>query len=180
MSKNMKMAIGALAVIIIAIILFAVFNNKGTDNQQKSNQSANAGQKTAAGTNQSDIVLTKTDPSLGQYLTDPAGRALYTYSSDSNGTSNCTGSCLATWPAYTATSSSANLPSGITTFTRSDNGRLQYAYNGMPLYYFVSDSGTKVTGDGVEGFSVAKPAAATNNNSSTQDNSSDNSSGYPY
>jgi len=44
------------------------------------------------------------------------------------------------------------------TLTRADNGSTQITYNGLPLYYFASDSTPgKASGDGVGGFSVAKP-----------------------
>lgn len=102
------------------------------------------------------VVQTKTSSNFGQYLADTNGNALYTYIKDTRGVSNCYGSCVASWPIYAATSVSANLPTNITVVTRTD-GSKQYAYKGLPLYTFVSDSNGQVTGDGVGGFSVAKP-----------------------
>lgn len=121
------------------------------------------------------VLMTKTDSKLGQYLADSSGKALYTYGSDTNGVSNCSGGCLATWPAYVDKGSTTNLPSGVSTIKRTDNGEMQYTYNGMPLYYFASDANGQVTGDGVGGFHIAKPAAA-----SSTSGSSSSSSGYPY
>jgi predicted lipoprotein with Yx(FWY)xxD motif len=104
----------------------------------------------------SDIVVTKTDSKVGQYLADSKGKTLYTYGADTTGVSNCTGSCLAAWPVYEATSAD-NLPANVTVISRSD-GTKQYAYKGMPLYYYSSDtSAGMVTGDGVNNFHVAKP-----------------------
>jgi F420-0:gamma-glutamyl ligase-like protein len=38
---------------------------------------------------------------------------------------------------------------------------VQLAYNGKPLYTFVSDTSPDVaTGDGIQGFSIARPAAS--------------------
>jgi predicted lipoprotein with Yx(FWY)xxD motif len=75
---------------------------------------------------------------------------------DSNGVSNCSGSCLTNWPIYEATATT-DLPANVTVITRSD-GKKQYAYKGMPLYYFSGDtSAGQVTGDGVNNFHVAKP-----------------------
>jgi predicted lipoprotein with Yx(FWY)xxD motif len=180
MTKSTKSIIGAVIIIIVIIIAaFAIFH--------KSPAPATNSNQTASNTPVANdsIILTKTSPSLGQYLTDPNGRAIYTYNADSSGTSKCTGSCLATWPAYTANKTSASLPSGVTTIKRSDNGETQYAYNGMPLYYFVSDSNGQVTGDGVENFHVAKPTSAAQSGSDTTQpaspsSSSNSSSGYPY
>lgn len=91
------------------------------------------------------------------FLADANNKPLYTYSGDTAGTSNCTGSCVANWPAYAVTDSSTSLPANITVIKRAD-GTSQYAYKSQPLYYFISDTkpGTP-TGDGVEGFSLAKP-----------------------
>jgi predicted lipoprotein with Yx(FWY)xxD motif len=127
------------------------------------------------------VLITKTISSIGSYLADPNGNALYTYSSDTSGVSNCTGSCLANWPAYQDKGSTTGLPAGVGTIKRTDNGQIQYTYNGMPLYYFVSDSNGSVTGNNVEGFKVAVPlATATVTPSPTPSSSSSNSSGYPY
>jgi predicted lipoprotein with Yx(FWY)xxD motif len=102
------------------------------------------------------VVSTKTDSKAGQYLAAANGKALYTYGADSTGVSNCSGSCLTNWPIYEATATT-DLPANVTVITRSD-GKKQYAYKGMPLYYFSGDtSAGQVTGDGVNNFHVAKP-----------------------
>ncbi|HLX34492.1 MAG TPA: hypothetical protein VKR30_04545 [Candidatus Limnocylindrales bacterium] len=95
----------------------------------------------------------------GGILVGPTGMALYTKGTDPG---SCTAGCLAAWPPLTVPSGgSASAGSGVTgavaTVTRSD-GTVQVTYKGLPLYYFASDStaGT-ATGDGVGGFSVAKP-----------------------
>ncbi|HXY18096.1 MAG TPA: hypothetical protein VEH48_01590, partial [Candidatus Nitrosopolaris sp.] len=103
------------------------------------------------------VIQTKTDPTLGQYLATSDGMPLYTYKLDTSGVSNCTGSCLSNWPAYTATSSVGNLPANVSTLKRTDDGSIQYTYKGLPLYTFTSDSAGNVTGDGIENFQVAKP-----------------------
>jgi predicted lipoprotein with Yx(FWY)xxD motif len=105
------------------------------------------------------VIVTKTSSTLGQYLATANGQALYTYGGDSSGVSKCSGSCLASWPAYQDKGATTGLPTGIGTITRTDNSDKQYTYNGMPLYTFVGDSNGAVTGNGVSNFSVAKPAA---------------------
>ena len=124
------------------------------------------------------ILITKTSSSLGQYLAEPDGQPLYIYNSDRSGVSNCTGTCLTTWPPYIDTGSTTGLPAGIGTIKRSDNGEIQYTYNGLPLYTFTGDSKGKVTGNGVLGFSVAKPVANAKSNSSSQQSSASSGSTY--
>ncbi|HUD11416.1 MAG TPA: hypothetical protein VMS08_03325 [Candidatus Saccharimonadia bacterium] len=113
------------------------------------------------------VLVTKASSSLGQYLTDPSGKALYTYGSDTSGVSNCTGTCIASWPPYLDSGSATNLPAGVGTITRMDSGKLQYTFNGMPLYFFVADVLGHVTGNGVSGFHIAKPATPIKASAST-------------
>ena len=94
---------------------------------------------------------------LGTVMTDEKGMTLYTYAKDASGMSNCTSKCLANWPAYTAKSQAGNLPANVTVIKRSD-GTLQYAWKGMPLYYFAKDGDSgDAYGNGVAGtWSVVK------------------------
>jgi predicted lipoprotein with Yx(FWY)xxD motif len=106
----------------------------------------------AAAASGATTVLVKTDPKLGQYLTDPAGRTLYWYTKDTAGVSNCSGGCLKVWPAFVAAGSPtlpAGIPGTLTTITRAD-GSSQVAYDGMPLYYYAKDAAPgDTTGQGV-------------------------------
>ena len=95
----------------------------------------------------SALVMTKNGgPAI--YLADPAGRTLYVFAQDTVGTagtppvSNCTGACLANWPAFLAGGDVVPTgidPSKLTTFTRAD-GTKQSAFDGHPLYYFAGDA----------------------------------------
>lgn len=87
-----------------------------------------------------------------------SGLALYTFDGDTVADqSNCTGGCLAIWPAHAATSNEKATGS-FTIFKRSDNGTLQWAYKGKPLYTFAADTASaNGTGNGVQGFSIARP-----------------------
>ena len=187
MKKSSSVLIAEIVVIVVVAGGYALMhksNNKTTSTTQTTTKSSAPAVNNA-------VLITKTDSKIGQYLADPSGKALYTYDADTSGVSNCTGSCLANWPAYQDTGSTANLPAGVGTIKRSDNGQTQYTYNGKPLYYFASDGSGKVTGNGVENFSVAKPAAASSSSSqsssgssssssSSTGNSSSSSSAYPY
>jgi predicted lipoprotein with Yx(FWY)xxD motif len=149
-----KLIIGIIVVLVIAGGAYAIFHK--SPKPKSSNTSSSSTQNTAA-TNTA-VLITKTNSSVGQYLADPSDKTLYTYNSDSTGVSNCSGLCLRAWPAYVDKGSTTNLPAGVSTIKRTDNGEIQYTYKGMPLYYFAGDSGPgQVTGNGVENFSVAKP-----------------------
>ncbi len=70
-------------------------------------------------------------------LADAAGRTLYIFDKDEAGKSNCSGGCLAKWPAFVAK------PGAVAKgeFGLIDaNGARQWTVNGKPLYYFVGDS----------------------------------------
>lgn len=79
---------------------------------------------------------------LGEYLADSDGMALYYFADDEKETSNCLDACLFNWPALIA--SDITVPEGYEesdfgTITRSDNGEEHVTYKGYPLYYFRND-----------------------------------------
>lgn len=94
---------------------------------------------------------------LGMVMADPKGMTLYTYAKDAAGASSCTGKCLTNWPAYAAPAQTGEFPENISVITRSD-GTYQYAWKGMPLYYYAKDGDAgDAYGDGVGGvWSVIK------------------------
>lgn len=144
-----------IAVVIIGGGIYAVMKKNDNKTTSTTTTSSTSSQTQPTTSSSSAIIVTKTSSSVGQYLADGSDKALYTYSKDTNGVSNCSGSCIASWPVYEATTTD-NLPVNVTVIMRSD-GTKQYAYKGMPLYFFTSDSAGQVTGDGVALFSVAKP-----------------------
>lgn len=107
---------------------------------------------------------TMTSQTVGTYLVAGNGMALYTLNRDTAGVSNCSGQCAVAWPPYTVSGTLASSLSGgvgitgaIAVITRAD-GSVQVTYKGMPLYFWQSDAVPgDVTGDGVNGFFVAKP-----------------------
>jgi predicted lipoprotein with Yx(FWY)xxD motif len=82
-------------------------------------------------------------------LIGPTGMTLYTFARDTagNGKSACNGPCATLWPALAAPADAKPM-GGYTVITR-DDGKMQWAYNGAPLYYYSKDAkaGDK-TGDG--------------------------------
>ncbi len=99
-----------------------------------------------------NIYMTKTDAAKGTYLTDFQGMTLYTYDKDTIGVSNCTGGCAKAWLPYTSGAvAQGTFPANITVITRTDGTR-QFAWKGMPLYYYATDTKVgDITGDGVGG-----------------------------
>lgn len=153
-----RVVIGIAAVIITAGGAYAI-SHKSSKPAASSN-SSRAAHSSAAVVNNA-VLVTKTSSSLGRYLADPRDMALYTYNADSKNVSNCTGSCLQDWAPYIDKVSTTSLPPGVGTTKRTDNGAIQYTYNGMPLYYFSGDVRPgQVTGNGVQDFRIAKPATA--------------------
>jgi predicted lipoprotein with Yx(FWY)xxD motif len=80
---------------------------------------------------------------MGDALVGPEGLTLYMFDSDTQGegASSCSGGCLDNWPPLTVdgeATASADVSAELTTFER-DDGSMQVAANGWPLYYFVSD-----------------------------------------
>ena len=85
---------------------------------------------------------------VGSYLVDKDGFALYYFANDvpGGGTSSCFGDCADTWPPFYTeiiTVPSSLRASDFTTITRED-GKLQNVYKGWPLYRY---SGDKAAGD---------------------------------
>jgi predicted lipoprotein with Yx(FWY)xxD motif len=150
--KNSWIWTAIVVLIVIGVGGYLIFH-KSPKPAATSNTQSTTSTKTATN---NGIIQTKTASSVGQYLATSSNSALYTYSGDTQGVSNCTGSCITSWPPYAPTTSTATLPTNVTIITRSD-GSKQYAYKGLPLYTFTGDSSGQVTGNGVSGFSVAKP-----------------------
>jgi len=107
--------------------------------------------------------------------------ALYTYGPDHGATqSACTGPCSQAWPPLTVPSGTTpaagtGVP-GVLGTARQSDGVIQVTYDGHLLYTFQSDSSPgQVTGNGVAGFSVAKPGASSSATTSTT-----KSGGYQY
>jgi predicted lipoprotein with Yx(FWY)xxD motif len=83
----------------------------------------------------------------GGMLTNAAGMTLYTFDKDADGKSACNGPCAGNWPPLAA-GADATAKGGYTTIKR-DDGSMQWAYKGKPLYTWAKDQkpGDK-TGDG--------------------------------
>jgi len=95
---------------------------------------------TAAGA----TVQVRSHPDLGDILVDSAERTLYMFDSDTQGegASTCSGGCADAWPPLTVDgepAARADVTAELTTFER-EEGSMQVAANGWPLYYYASDT----------------------------------------
>ena len=109
----------------------------------------------AGGSGAASVVGTKTG-SLGTFLVDGKGRALYLWEADHGATSACSGACAQAWPPLTITgtpkASGAVKGSLLGTTKRADGSR-EVTYAGHPLYLFAGDSRAgQTTGEGSTGF----------------------------
>jgi predicted lipoprotein with Yx(FWY)xxD motif len=85
--------------------------------------------------------------SKGPTLVDAKGMTLYTFDKDSDGKSACNGPCAGNWPALKADGNAKS--SGGYTVVKRDDGTMQWAYKGKPLYTWVKDTKPgDTTGDG--------------------------------
>ena len=106
-------------------------------------------------------VKLSNNATLGNVLTDKDGKTLYFFTKDADGTSVCTGGCLAAWPLFyekELTPGQGLNAADFGVITRAD-GAKQTTYKGLPLYRFANDAAagdTKGEGSGTTWF-VAKP-----------------------
>lgn len=98
---------------------------------------------------------------------DKNGFTLYTFDNDTAGTSNCSGTCLTNWPALIAHAGAvATAPYSL---VQRASGEMQWALNGMPLYFFAGDTAAgQFNGEAVgNNWYVARtPSVAVNNHTS--------------
>ncbi len=91
---------------------------------------------------------------------DRDGFSLYTFDSDTDGISNCTGGCLAAWPPLLADANDiAVAPYSIIDRSMGTNpAAKQWAYHGMPLYFYVGDTlAGQTTGKALPKWHLARP-----------------------
>ena len=101
------------------------------------------------------VVGTKTT-SLGTFLVDAKGRALYLWDADRGAMSACSGACAQTWPPLTASATpkaSGQVKSSLLGTTKRSDGSREVTYAGHPLYYYAGDSAPQQTnGQGSDSF----------------------------
>ena len=95
------------------------------------------------------------DTAKGKAWVDAKGMTLYIFDKDAAGKSNCNDKCTTAWPPLMAAAD--DKAAGDWTVIVRNDGSKQWAHKGKPLYRWTSDKKPgDVTGDGVNGFHVAK------------------------
>jgi predicted lipoprotein with Yx(FWY)xxD motif len=102
-------------------------------------------------------AVTTVKSEKGDVLAGEKGMTLYTFKNDKDGVSNCNGDCAKAWPPFMAMAS--DKADGAYTIIKREDGMMQWAKNGMPLYYWIKDKKEgDVTGDGFKGvWDAARP-----------------------
>jgi predicted lipoprotein with Yx(FWY)xxD motif len=93
---------------------------------------------------------------LGPILVDGNGRTLYLFEADRKDISTCNGACASVWPpliAHGTPVAAAGVNQSLLATTTRNDGSLEVAYNGHPLYYFVSDKQAgDISGEAITSF----------------------------
>ena len=125
-----------------------------TETEMAETETTETGSETTVG--DAATVRVGTHSELGDVLVGPDGMTLYMFDQDSRGesASTCSGGCADVWPPLTADGEPTRgegVTAELTTFER-ENGDLQAAAGGWPLYYFASDASPgDAKGQGVNG-----------------------------
>jgi predicted lipoprotein with Yx(FWY)xxD motif len=83
---------------------------------------------------------------LGKVLVDDEGRTVYLFDKDEAHESYCTGACASVWPPVTTKAMpavSTGVDASKLTLIKRDDGLMQVAYAGHPLYYYQGDTGSE-------------------------------------
>jgi predicted lipoprotein with Yx(FWY)xxD motif len=132
------------------VAMACLFHTDAVDSQ------AGAGAGGAPSTPPATVVL-QTNAFVGSYLTDAAGRTLYTYGGDLPGDcktapqSTCTADCVVSWPPFDAGARVLGAGLDDAAFGSIDrgDGTWQTTYYGWPLYNYKSDLALgQLTGQG--------------------------------
>jgi predicted lipoprotein with Yx(FWY)xxD motif len=88
----------------------------------------------------------------GRYVvrTDADSLSIYTFDRDTPGKSSCNQHCAENWRPILVHGDPRAV--GSWTAIKRDDGRMQWAFKGKPVYTFVKDSAGRPSGDGMGGF----------------------------
>ena len=172
--------------LMLALGLGAVVAGGGVGLAEASSSSSPTVSKTVsapAGAATVNVTTATVGGTSEQVLVNAQGLPLYTYGADTSTQSHVSGGLAALWPPLDSASPSEAGSTGKLTVLADSNGQ-QVLYNGHFLYTFVDDTPGQVTGEGVQGFSVATPGLGGGSASTppsspvTQSNTNGNSYGY--
>jgi predicted lipoprotein with Yx(FWY)xxD motif len=156
--RHPRITIAVIAVAVAATIGgFAIASASGSSNSPAARGTAPSTSSGVAGAPVTVQTASATVQGTSEtILVDSHGLPLYTYQPDTAVTSHVTGQLAALWPPLVAAAPTGRGVTGRLASVATTNGK-QVAYNGHFLYTFVEDRPGKVTGQGVQNFSVATP-----------------------
>jgi predicted lipoprotein with Yx(FWY)xxD motif len=131
--------------LVAAVVLSGALAACGSQAATGSSSTATPTSSPSAAASASPVVLAQAVGSNGTILVAASNMmTVYTFSSDTAGVSNCTGSCATIWPAVTVPAGQtptggAGVTGTLATITRAD-GTVQVTYKGLPLYFFHKDA----------------------------------------
>ena len=145
----------SLLAVVAALVLAACGGSSGSSSS--SGYSAHPSSTPAApAAGSSAAAVSTAKGSLGTFLTDAKGRALYLWNADKGSMSACSGACAQAWPPLTTTAkpkAGSGVQASLLGTTKRADGSLEVTYAGHPLYYFAGDSSPgQTTGEGNNGF----------------------------
>ena len=147
------------ALAVAGALVLAACGSSSTSSSSGSTPSYGAAKPSTSNTSNSSgagsVVSTKTS-SLGTFLVDGNGRALYLWDAYHGSKSTCSGACAQAWLPLTATGmfkvNGAVKALLLGTTMRADGSR-EVTYAGHPLYTFAGDTQAgQTTGQGSNGF----------------------------
>jgi len=146
---------------VAAAMVLAACGGSGTSSSSGSGSTPSHGAAKPSSSNTSNssgaasLLSTKTS-SLGTFLVDANGRALYLWDADHGSKSTCSGDCAQDWPPLTATATpkaSGAVKASLLGTTKRADGSREVTYAGHPLYTFAGDTQPGQTaGQGSNGF----------------------------
>jgi predicted lipoprotein with Yx(FWY)xxD motif len=149
------------ALAVTVALVLAACGGSGSSSSSGSSSTPGYGTAKPATSNPSSsssaasVLSTKTS-SLGTFLVDGNGRALYLWDADHGSKSTCSGACAQAWPPLTTTATpkaSGAVKASLLGTTKRADGSREVTYAGHPLYYFAGDTAPgQTTGQGSNGF----------------------------
>ena len=147
MTRPFRLAVLALA----SALVLAACGSSGSSGTS----STTTGTTATSSPRPASVVATKTT-SLGTFLVDAKGRALYLWDADHGAKSACSGACAQAWPPLTSATTpkaSGAVKASLLGTTRRADGSREVTYAGHPLYYYEGDSTPgQTTGQGSDSF----------------------------
>jgi predicted lipoprotein with Yx(FWY)xxD motif len=90
------------------------------------------------------LQITQSD-TMGSYITDAKGHAVYVFTKDGKGESRCSDACAEAWPPVVTSGKprgGSKIDAKKIGVTERADGKRQVTYDGRPLYYYKQDGET--------------------------------------